>query len=96
MFETKNALDQGGYYAGMAPDVLNDRDFANYDFGDPSEYLLASAIDILAPKTATTSVVSRNRVMSVSTDGVGSKSILGGLNQTKEFIGMIEARTNRK
>jgi carboxyl-terminal processing protease len=96
MFETKNSLDQGGYYSGMTPDVLLNRDFGDHDFGDPSEYLLAAAIDVLVPKTVTTSVVSRNRVMSVSTGGVATKSSLGGLNQTKEFIGMIEARRHNK
>ncbi|MNY39156.1 hypothetical protein D3C86_1738310 [compost metagenome] len=91
MFETKNALDAGGYYAGMTPDVILDRDYGDFDFGNPSEQLLAAAIDILVPKTAGVSVVSRNKVMSVS-PGASEGSVIGKFDQNKEFVGMIENR----
>lgn len=91
MFETKNALDAGGYYTGMTPDVILDRDYGDFDFGNPSEQLLAAAIDILVPKTAGVSVVSRNKVMSVS-PGVSEGSVFGRFDQNKEFVGMIENR----
>lgn len=48
-FETKNSADQGGYYAGMAPETNDypgkrDRDDPTRDFGDPDETLLAHAL----------------------------------------------------
>lgn len=91
MFETKNSQDAGGYYTGMTPDVNLDKDFGDYDFGDPSEQLLAAAINVLAPQGGAVSAVSRNKVLNVSpgTDGVYS---LGKFDQHKEFIGMIENR----
>lgn len=98
MFETRNSLDQGGYYGGIAPDVILDKDLGDYDFGNPSDELLAAAIDVLVPKAPTVGVASRNKVMSVSADGfgVGTKSVLGGFNQNKEFVGMIETRLKNK
>ena len=55
------------------------------------KFLLAAAIDILVPKTAGVSVVSRNKVMCVS-PGVSEGSVLGKFDQNKEFVGMIENR----
>ncbi|WP_316815304.1 S41 family peptidase [Pedobacter nyackensis] len=97
MFETKNSLDQGGYYSGMTPNVILDEDYGDRDFGDPAEALLAASIDVLVPKAATTGVVSRNRVMSTSAEtlGSGNKSPLGGANKVNGFVGMIETRKQK-
>lgn len=51
-FETKNAADQGGYYAGMTP---GSADYPGYltaddvtkDFGDPTESLLSHALSYI-------------------------------------------------
>ncbi len=49
-FETKNANGQGGYYTGMSPGTatypgVNDYDDVTKDFGDPTEGLLAHALN---------------------------------------------------
>lgn len=49
-FETKNSAGQGGYYTGMAPGTadyqgVNDADDLTKDFGDPTEKLLAHALN---------------------------------------------------
>ena len=49
-FETKNAAGQGGYYTGMTPGTADyqgvlDNDDLTKDFGDPTEGLLAHAIN---------------------------------------------------
>ncbi|MDB4925958.1 S41 family peptidase [Mucilaginibacter sp.] len=48
--ETKNSLAQGGYYSGMTPGSttypgVNDYDDVTKDFGDPTEGLLAHALN---------------------------------------------------
>jgi len=97
MFETKNSLDQGGYFSGMAPDVSLDEDYGDFDFGNPSESLLAQAIKVLVPNAGATSVASREKVLSVSGLSQGLKSEFAEFNTNKEFIGMIEdRRTPRK
>lgn len=96
MFETKNSLDQGGYFSGMTPDVTNDQDYGNYDFGNPLEKYIAAAIKILVPTGTTTGVVSRNRIESVSATLGANPKMLGGFDQPKEFIGMIESRPKAK
>ncbi|MES2111538.1 MAG: S41 family peptidase [Bacteroidota bacterium] len=55
-FETKNSAGQGGYYDGMTPGTggyngINDFDDFTVEFGDPSEALLAHAINFV--KTGT-------------------------------------------
>jgi C-terminal processing protease CtpA/Prc len=45
-FEYVNALDQGGFYDGMTPDVLANDDITR-DFGDPEELSLKAAIAVL-------------------------------------------------
>lgn len=98
MFETKNSLGEGGYYSGMTPDVTGEKDFGDYDFGDPADDYLAKAIKILAPGSTTLSVASRNKTMNVSPDlshGV-SLGTLGEFSTDKEFVGMIENRPKGK
>lgn len=93
MFETRNSLDQGGYYSGMTPDVKVSTDFGEFDFGNPSEPLLKAAIDVLVPKVPASAVVSRNKLMSISSVGATAvKTNLGKFEQNKEFVGMIENR----
>src|ERR1700761_6543730 len=55
-FETKNSANQGGYYSGMTPATstypgVNDYDDVTKDFGDPTEGLLAHALNYV--KTGT-------------------------------------------
>lgn len=49
-FETKNSLDEGGYYTGMEPETTTypgkkAADDVTHDFGDPDELLLKYAIN---------------------------------------------------
>jgi hypothetical protein len=49
-FETKNSANQGGYFTGMLPGStdspgFNDKDDLTKDFGDPTEGLLAHALN---------------------------------------------------
>jgi carboxyl-terminal processing protease len=51
-FETKNSVNQGGYYAGMEPGSAeypgkSDYDDPTKDFGDPTEGLLAHALNFV-------------------------------------------------
>lgn len=98
LFETKNSLDEGGYFSGMVPDVAVNNDYGNYDFGNPSDGYLAKALNLLAPQANALSVVSRNKVMSVSADAGNllSKKTIGDLNHNTEFVGMIENRRKTK
>ena len=59
-FETKNALGQGGYYNGMAPETAEyqgklGNDDITHDFGDPQETLLSYALNFINLGRYTTS-----------------------------------------
>jgi carboxyl-terminal processing protease len=100
MFETKNSKNEGSYYAGFKPDVIDDGsqssifDDAAHDFGDQAESYTGSAINLLAPNAVT--------VASKATMSVDMKSgVLKGrtlsdysdkLQQPKAFVGMLETR----
>ena len=92
MFETKNAKDEGGYYAGMKPDVSDAIDDSKRDFDDPRENYIAKALEILAPGTATNARAS----MSVKGSSGATLSLAPALNEKiktpNQFIGMIETR----
>ncbi|RZK68730.1 MAG: hypothetical protein EOO92_22860, partial [Pedobacter sp.] len=92
LFETKNALGQGGYYTGITPEVSGGTDYSDYDWGNPSESYLQKAINVIAP--GVTAVGSANRVMS-ATAVKGNRDqfkTIGDFNINKEFVGMIEDR----
>jgi carboxyl-terminal processing protease len=101
-FETKNSAGQGGYYTGMTPGSTdypgkNDYDDVTKDFGDPTEVLLAHALNYV--KLGTYDVVTP-KVQSLSSK-VGAYS-LDELNATgiqmdkHQFNGMIINKKNLK
>ena len=104
MFETRNKLDQGGYYAGMITDVVDQGgtssravfDDARHDFGDPEENYTKNAINILAPGAVVTTA---KAVMSIRGKTVAVSSALGLLDKARpinQFIGMVETRHKLK
>lgn len=96
MFETKNSVDQGGYFSGMVPDhVVYDN--PTYQLGDVKELLLAKAISVLNPAAATTGVA-RTTIMSINgkQGSVNPQSIFVPVEQSGSFIGMIEDRFKRR
>ncbi|HKG08249.1 MAG TPA: S41 family peptidase, partial [Pedobacter sp.] len=105
MFETKNALDQGGYFAGMIPDFREENqastffDDPRYNFGDQNEPYTAIAIKTLNPSNAAVSLKSGGAVMVVN----GKQVIFNSSSDMKpvkedngEFVGMIETRHKTK
>ncbi|MEQ7801187.1 S41 family peptidase [Pedobacter sp. ASV1-7] len=93
-FETRNSRGEGGYYAGMTPDYLDDGnngivDDAKYDFGNPNEGYLKTALSILAPVAQG---VSSGRTSSVASTPAGNIKTLTFANDNIENVGMIETR----
>ncbi|QNR85757.1 hypothetical protein H9N25_04660 [Pedobacter riviphilus] len=88
-FETKNQLDQGGYFDGMAvdKDIFDD---VTKDFGDPTEKLLAQALYYSA-NGSFSSLIKDNTISSTSPL---SKTQVGDLSDKldHEFKGMVETR----
>ena len=104
MFETRNKLDQGAYYAGITTDVVDQGgtssrsvyDDATHDFGDPEENYTKNAIKILAPGAVVTTT---KAVMSIRGKTVSVSSALGLLDKARpinQFIGMVETRHKLK
>lgn len=104
MFETRNQLDQGAYYAGITTDVVDQGgtssrsvyDDATHDFGDPEENYTKNAIKILAPGAVVTTA---KAVMSIRGKTVSVSSALGLLDKARpinQFIGMVETRHKLK
>lgn len=96
LFETKNSLDQGGYFSGMVPDyTLNEN--PTYQFGDEKEVYLAKAISILNPAVVTTGVA-KGAIMSIDGKQVNlnNDNLVLPFEQKGSFIGMIEDRFKRK
>lgn len=61
-FEYVNALNEGGFYNGMAPDVTASDDIT-HDFGDPEELSLKAAIGVLeGTKAASALPVISNKI----------------------------------
>ena len=101
MFETRNKLDEGGYYAGMVTDVVDpggssaDRevfDDSRKDFGDPEESYTRGAIKVLVPSAVVTTA---KAVMSIRGKTVSVSTAMGSVGNTKpikNFIGMVETR----
>lgn len=85
-FETKNSANQGGYYTGMAPGStdypgINDADDLTKDFGDPTEGLLAHALNYVTNGTYGTNL----QVQSVA----GTNNIINKNLGSDGFNGMI-------
>ncbi|SEA59012.1 S41 family peptidase [Pedobacter hartonius] len=95
LFETRNANNEGGYYAGMVPGTVVD-DNSQYPFGDEREQNLSAALNLIAPgsvssQSAASSVKDRSsQVSSFSYSGVKPA------NPHSEFVGMIEKKHNLK
>jgi carboxyl-terminal processing protease len=100
LFETKNALDEGGYFSGMVPDYAESTgnaaffDDPRYDFGENGEPYTAKAISVLNPSNAAVSVRSKGSVMSINGKEVSFSTIneMKPLKENDEFKGMIETR----
>ncbi|HUH33899.1 MAG TPA: S41 family peptidase [Daejeonella sp.] len=90
-FETKNSLDQGGYFDGMAVDK-DDFDDIGRDFGDPQERLLANALShsekgsFLAVKPGADRISSLSPVVKEDVERINQQ-----LNK-HDFKGMVEKR----
>lgn len=112
MFETKNSLGQGGYYAGMTPDfslyelteVKNDLGsiigYKMVDFGNVEDVYLKKALDILAPGVVVTN--SDRTTMATKSAKSGIMNLVSSPNAfhtefgDKEFKGMVENRFKLK
>lgn len=96
MFETRNAKDEGGYYAGFKPDVVDDFDDAMHDFDDEDENYISRALSMLAPakvSAAKAQMSLKNKSMGTSP---ASKKMIDKIAQPKAFVGMIETRHTLK
>ncbi|MFF5380171.1 S41 family peptidase [Pedobacter suwonensis] len=91
-FETKNQLNQGGYFDGIAvdKDIFDD---VTKDFGDPTEKLLAQALYYSA-NGIFSSVLKDNIISSTSTLPKNVVEDLSG-KMDHEFKGMVETRKLR-
>lgn len=96
MFETLNSKDEGRYYAGMNPDIVDPLDDTKRDFDDANENYIAKSLSLLAPGPVTNAKAS----MSVKgRNGVTlslSPSMTQELKNPSEFVGMIETRHKTK
>jgi carboxyl-terminal processing protease len=90
-FETRNARNEGGYYTGMLPDVLDEYDDPAYVFGDERENYLSRALNVLAPGSTATQGVASTGNRRANTESFKSQQIRQ-VNPNSEFVGMIERR----
>ena len=88
-FETKNQADEGGYFNGLAVNK-NIADDLTKDFGDPSEKLLAEALNY----SATGNFTSYLKDNALSSTSGSSRQSIDNANEKldHEFKGMIETR----
>lgn len=103
MFETRNAKDEGGYYAGLTPDYPSDPrsviDDARYDFGDEREGYIKKAISVLAPSAGTLSASQTGKVMSIRGKSMSvetARQITKDAKKPSPFVGMVETRYRLK
>lgn len=96
LFETKNSLDQGGYFSGMTPDYELTEN-PTYQLGDEKEVYLAKAISILNPATTTTGTA-KGAIMSINGKQINldNPNSIAPIDQPGSFVGMIEDRFKRK
>lgn len=101
MFESKNALNAGRYYDGLAPDV-SDFEVPSgtmmYDFGNPNDNYIAKALNILAPgvQVSSTSVNSTMTAAQKQSLILLTKDVIDDKIDGREFNGMIENRIKPK
>lgn len=104
LFETKNSLDQGGYFSGMIPDYPESDtqptffDDPRYEDGDKNEPYLAKSIAVLSPSGLAVQGSARTSVMRVGDQQVSftSDNTIKPVKEDAEFVGMIEDRLKRK
>jgi len=99
-FETKNSSGQGGYYAGMTPGTTDypgkaDYDDVTHDFGDPSEALLAHALQYAKAGTYATT---KQQVQSLNVDALTIQRANAASAQLDKplFKGMIFQKRNKR
>ncbi|MBY0245067.1 MAG: PDZ domain-containing protein [Sphingobacteriaceae bacterium] len=96
MFETKNSNGEGGYYAGMKPDVEDDFDDAKHNFGDAEENYTKKALNILAPGiNGFSNIKPLSKIMSIN-PASNSYQSAPQLSNGSEFVGMIKTKYNLK
>lgn len=101
LFETKNAIGEGGYYDGITPTVsaselvAGTSNYIMYDFGDVRDGLIKQALSIIAPNAVTvnSSTAKTSLSKSIQTNDAGH---VGVELSDKEFKGMIENRFKLK
>jgi len=94
LFQTKNALGQGDYFAGFTPNVVDDFDDPRNNFGDPKEYYTSLALNRIAPGAIVTSSLAKTMSIQGRSVAVESLQKMKPLVDGNEFVGMIE--TNHK
>ncbi|MDR6785061.1 carboxyl-terminal processing protease [Pedobacter africanus] len=100
LFETKNSLDQGGYFSGMIPDYAENAaepnffDDPRYEEGDKNEPYLAKAIAVLNPGGLAVQGNAKTSVLRVAGQDMSftAENVLRPVKENSEFVGMIENR----
>lgn len=95
-FETKNSANQGGYYTGMTPGSsaypgIQDLDDVTKEFGDPSEKLLAYALNYVKTGTYTvpTQGVASTNNISLRSFSISQANSAARALEKNQFSGMI-------
>jgi len=90
-FETKNSLNQGGYFDGMAVDK-DDFDDIGKDFGDPQERLLANALSYAEKGTFLAVRSGADRISSISPLVKEDVERINEQINSHDFRGMVETK----
>lgn len=88
-FETKNSLNQGGYYDGMPVDK-DDFDDVSKDFGDPSERLLANALSFSEKGVFLAVRPGADRISSLSPMAIQDVQRINERLNEHDFKGLVE------
>lgn len=88
-FETKNSLNQGGYYDGMAVDKA-DFDDVSKDFGDPTERLLANALSYSEKGAFLAVKPGVDRISSLSPQAIQDVERINEKLNADDFKGLVE------
>lgn len=104
LFETKNSLDQGGYFNGMVPDYAENAneptffDDPRYEEGDKNEPYIKKAIAVLNPTSIAVQGSAKTSAMRVGGEEVSfnSENVIKPVKANAEFVGMIEDRRKSK
>ena len=91
MFESRNSEDQGGYYAGLTPDLFTDDD-VTHDFGDLRESSVKAAYDYLTTGVLALSSAKQSAISSANGRAAKVSQLKGFKPAREEFKGMIETR----